>query len=191
TPRPPPCPLFPYTTLFRSAIAERVNSDLANDLGNLLNRTLGMLQRYRDGVVPPAHDMAPVDVELRQAFTDLPAKMTRQFADLQFDRAVESVMEAVRKANKYIADVKPWELAKDESQSQRLDTVLNTLLEALRVASILLDPIIPAKAHELRKQLGIRNAPFDLSNAAQWGLIPVGTRTAPGEPLFPKIDLEA
>src|SRR5690606_26567761 len=54
-----------------------------------------------------------------------------------------------------------------------------------------LDPIIPAKAHELRKQLGIRNAPFDLSNAAQWGLIPVGTRTAPGEPLFPKIDLEA
>ena len=173
------------------AIAERVNSDLANDLGNLLNRTLGMLQRYRDGVVPPAHDMAPVDVELRQAFTDLPAKMTRQFADLQFDRAVESVMEAVRKANKYIADVKPWELAKDESQSQRLDTVLNTLLEALRVASILLDPIIPAKAHELRKQLGIRNAPFDLSNAAQWGLIPVGTRTAPGEPLFPKIDLEA
>jgi methionyl-tRNA synthetase len=173
------------------AIAERINSDLANDLGNLLNRTLGMLQRYRDGVVPPAHDMEPIDVDLRQAFTDLPAKMTRQFEDLQFDRAVESVMEAVRKANKYIADVKPWELARDEAQSQRLDTVLNTLLEALRVASILLDPIIPGKAHELRKQLGIRNAPFDLSNAAQWGLIPPGTRTAPGEPLFPKIDLEA
>src|SRR5690554_2055528 len=173
------------------AIAERVNSDLANDLGNLLNRTLGMLQRYRAGVVPAAGDMEEVDVELRQAFTDLPAKVTRQFDELQFDRAVESVMEAVRKANKYIADVKPWELARDESLSQRLDTVLNTLLEALRVASILLDPIIPAKAHELRKQIGIRNAPFDLSNAAQWGLIPVGTRTAPGEPLFPKIDLEA
>ena len=173
------------------AIAERINSDLANDLGNLLNRTLGMLQRYRDGVVPPAHDMEPVDVELRQAFTDLPAKVTRQFDELQFDRAVESVMEAVRKANKYIADVKPWELARDESLSERLDTVLNTLLEALRVASILLDPIIPAKAHELRKQIGIRNAPFDLSNAAQWGLIPVGTHTAPGEPLFPKVDLEA
>src|SRR5690606_19038794 len=132
-----------------------------------------------------------VDVELRQAFTDLPALMARHFDELHFDRAVEAVMEAVRKANKYIADVRPWELARDEAQSQRLDTVLNTLLEALRVASILLDPIIPGKAHELRKQLGIRNAPFDLSNAAQWGLIPPGTRTAPGEPLFPKIDLEA
>jgi len=172
-------------------IAERINSDLANDLGNLLNRTLGMLQRYRDGVVPPAHELEPIDVELRDAFTELPARMSRLFDELQFDRAVEAVMEAVRKANKYIADVRPWELAKDESLSERLDTVLNTLLEALRVASILLDPIIPSKAHELRKQLGIRNAPFDLSNAAQWGLIPVGTRTSPGEPLFPKIDLEA
>src|SRR5690606_26208167 len=173
------------------AIAERINSDLANDLGNLLNRTLGMLHRYRDGVVPAAGAMEPIDVDLSQAFTDLPAKVTRQFEALQFDRAVEGVMEAVRKANKYIADVKPWELARDEALSGRLDTVLNTLLEALRIASILLDPIIPGKAHELRKQLGIRNAPFDLSNAGQWGLIPPGTRTAPGEPLFPKVDLEA
>src|SRR5690554_50954 len=173
------------------AIAEHVNSDLANDLGNLLNRTLGMLQRYRDGVVPAAVDMEEVDVELRQAFTDLPALMARHFDELHFDRAVEAVMEAVRKANKYIADVRPWELAKDEAQAARLDTVLNTLLEALRVASILLDPIIPGKAHELRKQLGIRNAPFDLANAGQWGLIPPSTRTAPGEPLFPKVDLEA
>ncbi len=173
------------------AIAERVNSDLANDLGNLLNRTLGMLQRYRDGVVPAAGAMEPEDVELRKAFTDLPAKVTRYFESLQFERAIEAVMEAVRRANKYITDVKPWELARDEADKQRLDTVLNTLLEALRCASILLDPVIPGKAHELRKQLGIRNAPFDLSNAAQWALIPAGTRTAPGEPLFPKIDLEA
>jgi len=173
------------------AIAERINSDLANDLGNLLNRTLGMLQRYRDGVVPAAGAMEPEDVELRKAFTDLPAKVTRFFDSLQFERAIEAVMEAVRKANKYITDVKPWELARDEADAARLDTVLNTLLEALRCASILLDPVIPGKAHELRKQLGIRNAPFDLSNASQWALIPAGTRTALGEPLFPKFDLEA
>ena len=173
------------------AIAERINSDLANDLGNLLNRTLGMLGRYRDGVVPAAVDMEPIDVDLRQAFTELPARVSRQFDELQFDRALEGVMEAVRKANKYIADTKPWELAKDESAASRLDTVLNTLLEALRCASILLDPVIPSKAHELRKQLGIRNAPFELANAGQWGLIPPGTRTVPGEPLFPRIDLEA
>lgn len=173
------------------AIAERINSDLANDLGNLLNRTLGMLGRYRDGVVPAPVAMEAVDVELRQAFTELPARFTRLFDGLQFDRALEAVMEAVRRANKYITDTKPWELAKDESSSDRLDTVLNTLLEALRCASILLDPVIPGKAHELRKQLGIRNAPFELANAGQWGLIPPGTRTAPGEPLFPRIDIEA
>src|SRR5690606_40502244 len=105
---------------------------------------------------------------------------------LHYDRALESVMEAVRRANKYITDTKPWELAKDETAAGRLDTVLNTLLEALRCASILLDPVIPGKAHELRKQLGIRNAPFEIGRAGQWGLIPPGTRTALGEPLFPR-----
>jgi len=173
------------------AIAERINADLANDLGNLLNRTLGMLGRYRDGVVPAAVDMEPADLELRQAFTDLPARFTQLFDELHFDRALESVMEAVRRANKYITDTKPWELAKDEASAARLDTVLNTLLEALRCASIMLDPVIPGKAHELRKQLGIRNAPFELANAGQWGLIPPGTKTVPGDPLFPRIDLEA
>ncbi len=96
----------------------------------------------------------------------------------------------MRKANKYIADTKPWELARDEADAERLGTVLNTLVEALRCASVLLDPIIPGKAHELRKQLGIRNAPFNLASAAEWGLVPAGTQTQLGEPLFPRIDLE-
>jgi len=174
-----------------TGIAERINSDLANDLGNLLNRTLGMLARYRDGVVPAAHDLEPIDEELKGTFTALPGLVTRRFDDLQFDRALETVMEAVRKANKYVSETAPWELAKDPARSDRLDTVLNTCVEALRCASILLEPVIPAKARELRKQLGIKRAPFDLGSAAQWGLVPAGTRTAPGDPLFPRIDLEA
>lgn len=172
------------------ALAERINADLANDLGNLLNRTLGMLGRYRDGVVPAAGELAAEDVELRDAFLALPARLVSLVDKLQYDRAVDNVMEAVRKANKYIADTKPWELARDEAQAPRLDAVLNTLVEALRSASILLDPVMPGKMHELRKQLGIRNVPFDLSTAADWGLVPAGTKTAPGEPLFPRIDLE-
>ncbi len=172
------------------AIAERINADLANDLGNLLNRTLGMLGRYRDGLVPPAHQLEAMDQDLADAFLALPATVTSYFDALQFDRALESVMEAVRKANKYIADTKPWELARSEEDSARLDTVLNTLVEALRCASIVLDPVIPAKALELRKQLGVRNAPYDLSAASEWGLVPVGTATQPGEPLFPRIDLD-
>ena len=172
------------------AIAERINADLANDLGNLLNRTLGMIGRYRDGVVPAAGQLQDIDENLKRAFLALPESFSRQFEALQFDRAIESVMEAVRSANKYIAETKPWELARDAADAQRLDTVLNTLVEALRCASILLDPVIPSKAHELRKQLGIRNAPFDLQAASQWGLVPPGTKTAPGTPLFPRIDLD-
>ncbi len=173
-----------------TGIAERINSDLANDLGNLLNRTLGMLARYRDGVVPAAGALDPLDQELRDAFTALPAEVGRLFDQLQFDRALETIMEAVRKANKYVSETAPWELAKDPARAERLDTVLNTCVEALCCASILLEPVIPGKARELRKQLGIKRAPFDYASASQWGLVPAGTRTAPAEPLFPRIDLE-
>jgi len=174
-----------------SGIAERINSDLANDLGNLLNRTLGMLQRYRDGAVPPAGTLEPIDESLRDAFLALPAVVEERFQALQFDRALEAVMEAVRHANKYISETTPWELAKDPAQAGRLDTVLNSCVEALRCASILLEPVIPGKARELRKQLGIKRAPFDLDSAGQWHLVPAGTKTAPAGPLFPRIDLEA
>lgn len=172
------------------AIAERINADLANDLGNLLNRTLGMLGRYRDGRVPRAGRPEPIDQELIDTFLALPAVFSRQFEALQFDRAIESVMDAVRKANKYIADTKPWELARSEATSSRLDTVLNTLVEALRCASILLEPILPEKSRELRKQLGVGDAPYDLGSAGEWGLVAPGTATQPGDPLFPRIDLE-
>src|SRR5690554_6404409 len=152
------------------AIAERVNSDLANDLGNLLNRTLGMLQRYRDGVVPAAADMEEVDVELRQAFTDLPVLMARHFDELHFDRTVQAVMEAGREAIRYTGAVRQSALTKDDAQAARLDAALIRLREALRVASIRRDPGLPGKAHDLCKQLEIRIAPFDLGNAGQWGL---------------------
>src|SRR5690606_1234932 len=102
------------------ALAERVNADLANDLGNLLNRTLGMLGRYRDGVVPEAGAQEPADADLRAAFLALPKQLVKQVDNLQYDRAVDSVMEAVRKANKYIADTKPWELARNEADAERL-----------------------------------------------------------------------
>lgn len=171
------------------AIAERINADLANDLGNLLNRTLGMLGRYRGGKVPAAGPVEQADQELIDAFLGLPEAVTRQFDALQFDRALEGVMEAVRKANKYIADTKPWELACEEATAARLDTVLNTLVEALRCASVLLEPVIPERAVELRRQLGLTDDQHDLASAARWGEVPAGTLTQPGDPLFPRIDL--
>ena len=171
-------------------LAERINSDLANDLGNLLNRVLTMIGKYQDGVVKAPGELESIDKELKNAFVSLPESVTKQFDNLQFDRAVESVLEAVRKVNKYIAETEPFKLAKDESQTKRLSTILYTCVEALRCASILLDPVIPAKAQELRKQLGLETLYYDLGTAAKWGDTPAGTQTQPGEPLFPRVDLE-
>jgi methionyl-tRNA synthetase len=168
------------------ALAERINSDLANDLGNLLNRTLGMLSKYRAGVVPEQGDGS----SLKEVFTPLAQKVSDFFDNLQFDRAIEAVLEAVRRANKYIADTKPWELAKDEAKARELDGVLYNCIEALRCASVLLEPIIPDKARELRAQLGL-TGDYTLWQASEWGLTPAGTQTQPGDPLFPRVDMSA
>jgi methionyl-tRNA synthetase len=174
-----------------AGIAERINSDLANDLGNLLNRTLGMLGRYTDGAVPAFGPLEPADEALRDAFLALPDAVTEHFEQLHFDRALEEVMAAVRKANKYVADQQPWTLAKEPAHAERLGTVLRSVVEALRVASVLLEPVLTTKARELRGQLGLDDAPATLGDARRWDGAPAGTATRPGEPLFPRIDLEA
>ena len=174
-----------------AGIAERVNSDLANDLGNLLHRTLGMLGRYTGGAVPAFGELGPDDEALRDAFLALPDQVVRRFDDLQYDRALEDVMVAVRRANKYVADQQPWTLAKDPAQAGKLGTVLRSVVEALRVASVLLEPVIPTKARELRAHLGLPDAPATLDDARRWDGVPPGTITRPGEPLFPRVDLEA
>ncbi len=173
------------------AIAERINADLANALGNLLNRTLGMLGKYRDGVVPAFGPLEHADLALKDAFMALPDALTDHVDQLRFERAVEDVMTAVRAANKYIAEQQPWTLAKDPTQATRLDTVLRTCLEALRCASVLLEPVMPEKCRALRVQLGLPDAAASLGDARRWDAIPVGTQASAGEPLFPRIDLAA
>ena len=177
-------------TFSEVGLAERVNSDLANDLGNLLNRTLGMLGKYRNGVIPEPGDATEVDHDLTRTITQLPDVVNTYFDNLQFDRAIEAVLEGVRKTNKYIADTQPWVLAKDPEQAKRLDTVLYNCATVLHAASVLLDPIIPNKARELREQLGLQHDVrlFDLK---QWGVTPANTQTNAGEPLFPRVDMEA
>lgn len=177
-------------TFSEVALAERVNADLANDLGNLLNRTIGMLKRYRNGIVPPARTRTEADEDLRSAFLALPDALTKAFDELHYDRGLAAVLDATRKANKYIADTKPWDLAKDETKSDELDTVLNSLVEALRCVSILLDPVIPTKGAELRRQLGLSDVEVSLDAARSWGVVKGGEQTQAGEPLFPRIDID-
>lgn len=179
------------STFSELALAERINADLANDLGNLLNRTMGMLARYRDGAVPEYGQVEPADTDLRTTFEALPQKVNGFIDSVQFDRALAAVMEAVGKANKYVSDTKPWELAKTPEGSPRLDTVLRNCVQALRTTSILLDPVIPAKAAELRRQLGLEDVAITLDSAGDWEAMGSGFTTNPGEPLFPRVDLDA
>ena len=178
-------------TFSELALAERVNSDLANDLGNLLNRTLGMVERYHGGVVHGLGELAPADIELRDRVLGLAGPVAEAFAALRFSQGVESVLEVVRAANRYIDSSEPWRLAK-VGDDARLRTVLACCAELLRVVSVLLQPVMPWKMVELRRQLGLDPAaPITWADASVFESIPAETSIAKGEPLFPRVDLKA
>ncbi|MPY65336.1 methionine--tRNA ligase [Deinococcus sp. SDU3-2] len=165
-------------------LVSRLNSDLANDLGNLLSRTVSMIQKYRGGVLPQAQERGEREHRIEAAALALPGEVLRLVDDLKINMAIEAAMNFVRDLNRYIAESAPWTLAKSEDTQRRLDTVLYTAAEGLRVASVALEAVIPAKAQELRAQLGLAGQSYPLASA--WGLIPAGTQVPGGPVLFPK-----
>jgi methionyl-tRNA synthetase len=170
-------------------IAQRRNSDLANDLGNLVQRTLAMLARYRDGIVPERGG-GPSD--LGQRFEPLPVTVRARILDLRFREALESVWELVTALNRAIDERKPWELHK-RGAADELNAVLYDLCEGLRWLAILLHPVMPERTAEMWQQLGAPGRieeDWSTSLRAWGGLAPI-TQTALAAPLFPKIDLVA
>ncbi len=166
-------------------IAQRHNSDLGNDLGNLVHRTLSMLQRYRDGIVPPA-----CATPLLDRFSDVPARVRSALLDLLFRDALEATWELVTALNRAIEEHKPWALYK-EGRASELDALLYELCEGLRRLAMLLHPVMPERMAQLWRRLGLEERHL----GGDWDVlvderIAAGTRTTLGEPLFPRIELE-
>ena len=161
-------------------LEQRYNAELANSLGNLLNRTLSMAKRYRAGL------LRCMDSPLAAFVQEKTATYHAAMKSYQLQSAIESAMEIVTRCNAYVEETAPWKLAKDPAQADKLDEVLYSLSESLRIVSILMAPIIPGEADAIRSQLDWKG---DVSFAtASWGLLPEGHQLGEPVPLFPRIE---
>ncbi len=168
------------------ALVGRINSDLANDLGNLLNRTLQMIKSYRNNIVPSCDASS----ELSEMAEKTLSRVDEAMNNFTYDEALKAIWEFISRANKFIDETMPWKLAKDESQSAKLDFVLLNLYEALRLSALLIAPTMPDTAKRIFTQLGLDAEPLTMNyDSFRWG-DGAGTTTRKAEVLFPRIDIE-
>jgi methionyl-tRNA synthetase len=163
----------------------RYHAELANGLGNLVNRSLSMLKRYRDGVVPKRHDELAVDANKTIRIVELCFQSKPPAHNLQ--GALQTIWLLINRANQYVDQTAPFKLAKDPAQAVRLDEVLYNLAEVCRVLAVLLWPFLPTTAEKIYAQLGLSAVP-DKFNLAAWGGLPGGHTIGPVSPLFPRRD---
>ena len=162
----------------------RYQAELANGLGNLVNRSLSMLKRYRNGIVPAGHD------ELAGAAAKAADETRALLEQNHLQAALQSIWSLVTRANQYVDQTAPFKLAKDPVQAKRLDEVLYNLAETCRVLAVLLRPFLPGTAAKIYAQLGLDGAPDRFSEAA-WGRLPPGHKIGEPSPLFPRKDVQA
>ena len=174
-------------TFSNEALINRINTDLANDLGNLLSRTVAMIGKYFDGIIPAPGVTAPEDDDLIALANALPSKVEAAMAELHIPEALSEIFKLVGASNKYIDVTAPWVLAKTEEGRERLKTVMYNLAECLRIVAILLKPFLTATPGRMFAQLGTEEALQELS-AVAFGGTRAGTKVEKGEAIFPRID---
>ena len=167
----------------------RINSDLANGLGNLVSRTVAMIDKYFGGTLPALREAGEFDDDLMNTATALKASVDEYIEKTQINNALAEIFKVVSRANKYIDETTPWVLGKDETKKARLASVLYNLLESIRIASTLLSAFMPTTMPKVFEQIGATDfATYE--NADKWNVLPLDTTVARGEVLFPRIDVD-
>ena len=167
-----------------------INTDLANDLGNLVSRTAAMVEKYFGGTLIPEREADAIDSELVERIKATKDSYAKQMDALQLHLALEEVFKLIQRANKYIDECTPWVLAKDESKKPRLATVMYNLLEALRVSLVMLTPFMPESCEKAFAQIGACAAYRTWDKAGEYGVLPANVSVHKGETLFPRIDMD-
>jgi len=182
-------PLVSDSNISEDLIVEKFNSDLANNYGNLVNRTISMVNKYFDGNLISKSDIEKNDEDFIKTVLDTKKLVEKNIDELKFSNASKEIFATLRRCNKYIDETTPWILAKDENKKDRLSTVLYNLLEAIRICTILLESFVPETAQKVYKQLNTNLISFDSINS--FGNYPLETKVGEASPLFVRIDNKA
>jgi len=172
------------------ALVQRINSDLANDLGNLLNRTAAMVIKYFDGKVQSPGPVEPIDEDLREGVSSGVQEVEAFMEEMTFNKALISIWKLIAKVNQYLDQTAPWSLAKKKKRQTRLATVLYNALESMRVIAILIYPVMPRTAVEIWRQIdvGAQIPEKECSQAKKWGQYTVGSSVQKARALFPRVE---